>query len=148
MKCSGFGNRKIYCNIDDELYNLIVKAINTGCDTFYTGGMGDFDAKFCVAVRKAKKIYKNIELVCVRPYLTKELQDNKDYYYEWFDCIIIPPELSSIYYKRAITERNKWIVNHSDIVIGYSLLEHGGAITAINYAKKLGKKVYIIDNKL
>ena len=146
MNCCGFGNRKVYRNIDKQLYDLVIQAIQNGCNTFYTGYMGDFDLKFCNAVKEAKKEYKNIELICVRPYLTKELQSNKDYYYDYFDCIIIPPELSNIHYKQAITERNKWIVNHSDIVIGFSVRKYGGAITAISYATKQNKTIYMIDN--
>ena len=55
MNCCGFGNRKVYRNIDKQLYDLVIQAIQNGCDTFYTGYMGDFDLKFCNAVKEAKK---------------------------------------------------------------------------------------------
>ena len=51
MNCCGFGNRKVYRNIDKQLYDLVIQAIQNGCDTFYTGYMGDFDLKFCNAVK-------------------------------------------------------------------------------------------------
>ncbi|MEE3427944.1 MAG: hypothetical protein VZQ55_03080 [Ruminococcus sp.] len=96
---------------------------------------------FSRAVRKAKKTNPNIKLICVKPYMTKELNDNKEYYKSMYDDVIIPTELIGIHYKSAITARNRWIVDNSDIVIVYTIRAYGGAYTAINYAKKKNKLV-------
>lgn len=141
--CSGFGHRYVYQNINDKLEKEILKAIDMGCYIFYTGAMGEFDRLFASIIRKYKKEY-NIKLICVKPYLTKELNENKDYYYTMYDDIIIPDELSDVFYKQAITKRNEWIIDNSDIVIGYAIHDYGGAYQAIKYAKKQNKTIFSI----
>ena len=44
--CCGFGHRTILKNIENSLYAAVLSAAQEGCKTFYTGGMGDFDAQF------------------------------------------------------------------------------------------------------
>lgn len=141
--CSGFGHRDIFQNIDDKIYECVNKAIETGCTLFYTGAMGDFDKLFSSSVRKAKCLHKDIDikLICVKPYLTKELNKEKEYYYSLYDDIIIPTELADIHYKSVITKRNEWIVDNSDIIIAYTVREYGGAFTAIKYAEKKNKLI-------
>lgn len=146
--CRGFGNREVFQNIDNELKECIEIAINMGCTTFYTGGMGDFDLKFASAVKRAKQTFNDIKLICVKPYLTKELNDNKDYYYSLYDDIFIPTELADIYYKAIITRRNKWIVDNSDIIIAYTIRGYGGAYNAIKYAERQNKLIIKISQKL
>lgn len=63
-----------------------------------------------------------------------------------YDDVIIPTELMGIHYKGAIKARNRWIVDNSDIVIGYSIRDYGGAYTALKYAEKLGKKTIYLQN--
>lgn len=109
---------------------------------FYTGAMGDFDEIYSSAVRILKKTYPEIKLVCVRPYLTKEINESVDYLY---DDIIIPTELADIHYKTVITKRNQWIIDKCDIVIGYTIRDYGGAYKAIAYAKKKGKEIILIE---
>lgn len=139
--CSAFGHRTVLGNIDDELYCMVCKIIEMGCNVFYTGHMGDFDRIFTSCVRKAKKNYPNrkIKLICVKPYLTKELNENKQYYYELYDDIIIPEELSGVYYKNAITKRNQWMIDKSDIVLTYTIINGGGAAASKQYALRHNK---------
>lgn len=144
--CSGFGHREVFQNIDNKLDEYICESVKMGCTVFYTGAMGDFDTKFSSAVRRAKRQYKNIDikLICVKPYLTKELNDNKEYYYYMYDDILIPEELAEIHYKSKITKRNEWIIDNSDIVISYITRDYGGAFTAVKYAEKNNKKIFKI----
>ncbi len=53
-----------------------VKAIALGCDTFYTGAMGEFDSLFSSAVRKDKQSCPDLKLICVKPYMNKEINKN------------------------------------------------------------------------
>ena len=112
---------------------------------FYTGAMGEFDEIFSSAVRFLKKTYPEIKLVCVKPYLTKEINESGDYLYSLYDDIIIPTELADIHYKTVITKRNQWIIDKCDVVIGYTIRDYGGAYKAIDYAKKKGKEIIIIE---
>ena len=71
--CSGFGHRRVFENITEQLDKAISYAADQGCKIFYTGAMGEFDSLFSSAVRKAKKLYPDIKLICVKPYMTKDI---------------------------------------------------------------------------
>ena len=98
-----------------------------------------------VSVRKAKKSYPNIKLICVKPYLTKEINENGVYLFTLYDDIIIPTELADVHYKQVITKRNRWIISQSDVVIIYTIRNYGGAYSALNYAKKLKREIVKIQ---
>ena len=103
---------------------------------FYTGAMGEFDSLFASAVRKAKRNYPNIKLICVKPYMTKDINRNGEYLFTLYDDIIIPFELAGIHYKSVINKRNELMIDYCDIIIGYVKRKYGGAYKALMYAKK------------
>ena len=142
--CCGFGHRQVFENISESLDKAVLEAAAQGCVIFYTGAMGQFDSLFASAVRKAKKSYPNIRLICVKPYMTKEINENGDYLYSLYDDIIIPTELADIHPKSAIPKRNRLLVDWSDIVIGYIKRQYGGAYTALRYARSLKKEVIML----
>lgn len=142
--CCAFGHREVYENITEQLDKAVLEAAAQGCVIFYTGAMGRFDSLFASAVRKAKKCYPNIRLICVKPYMTKEINENGNYLYSLYDDIIIPTELADIHPKSAIPKRNRLLVDWSDIVIGYIKRQYGGAYTAIRYARSIKKEVIML----
>ncbi len=135
--CCGFGHRNVFENISSKIDNAIETAITQGCEIFYTGAMGDFDSLFSSAVRSAKKAYPHIKLICVKPYMTQELNENRDYYTAAYDDVIIPAEIVGVHYKAAIKARNRWMIDHSDIMLSYTVRDRGGAYEAKKYAEKL-----------
>ena len=141
MSCCGFGNRQIFEDIRNNVYQTVNEMVERGCRIFYTGAMGDFDRLFVDAVRQAKHNCFDIKLLCVMPYMTNSINKNKDYLYSVYDDIIIPTELMGIHYKSAIKKRNQWIIDQSDTVIIYSLRTFGGAYDAMKYAEKTGKTI-------
>lgn len=143
--CCGFGHGEIFGNITGKIVTAVKKAAEQGCELFYTGAMGEFDEIFSFAVRFLKKTYPGIKLVCVKPYLTKEINESGKYLYSLYDDIIIPTELADIHYNTVITKRNQWIIDKCDVVIGYTIRDYGGAYKAIDYAKKKGKEIIIIE---
>lgn len=142
VACGCFGHRESFKNYEKEmmttLENLILENDNV---VFMTGGMGQIDNLFSSTVRSLKRKYKNLRLLLVVPYLTNDLNKNKDYYVAMYDEIIVPDELIGVHYKTAIKQRNRWIVEHCDVIIDCTYRDFGGAYTAIQYAKKAGKKV-------
>lgn len=142
--CCGFGHRQVFENISESLYNAVLEAAAQGCVKFYTGAMGQFDSLFSSAVRKAKRSYPNIKLICVKPYMTKEINESGDYLYSLYDDIIIPTELADIHPKSAIPKRNRLLVDWSDVVIGYIKRQYGGAYTALKYAHSQEKEIIMI----
>ena len=139
--CCGFGHRNVFENISSKLDNAVEEAITQGCEIFYTGAMGDFDSLFSSAVRSAKKVYPHIKLIGVKPYLTNDINTDKDYYTALYDDIIIPDELAGIHPKAAIKARNRWIIDNSDIVLIYTVRNFGGAYEAKRFAERNGKRL-------
>ena len=145
--CCGFGHRDVLEKIDDAVYAAVLKAAEQGCDIFYTGAMGEFDSLFSSAVRKVKKTYPGVKLICVKPYFTNNLNANGEYYAFLYDDVIIPDKLADVHPKVAIKYRNRWMIDHSDIVLIYTKRTYGGAYEARKYAERIGKEVVYISAK-
>lgn len=131
-------------NLADVLEGLITEE---NISVFMTGGMGDFDNLFASAIRTLKRKYKNIKLFLVKPCFSVKLNINKDYYGYMYDEIIIPDVVSEVHPKSAITKRNKWMIEESDIIVCYVLRDYGGAYSALKYATKLGKKIILVSKE-
>ena len=145
--CCGFGHRNVFDNTNVELDNAINTAIQQGCTVFYTGAMGEFDSLFSTAVRKAKRTYPHIKLICVKPYFTNDINTDRDYYTVMYDDVIIPDELAGVHYKAAIKARNRWMIDNSDIVIAYTIWDYGGTYEAQRYAEKKSKSIITITGR-
>ena len=109
---------------------------------FYCGGYGEFDnlcAKIC---REIKKTYPCCEVVFVTPYITESQQKKIKCFLEekLYDSIIYPT-LENVPMRFAISKRNEWMVNQSDIIIAYVKYTYGGAYKTLLYAHK-HKKPY------
>lgn len=112
--------------------------------TFYSGGMGDFDAQCEAAVRSAKRRHPelSIRLILVLPYMSNRLNTYKTYYEEMYDGIIIPEALLGVHPKAAITMRNRWMVDSSNYVIACVRRDFGGAYETVKYARQTGRTVF------
>lgn len=145
--CCVFGHRKLYLEIESELYTIIKRLINGyGVEIFLTGGMGETDERFSSVVRSLKRIYPNIKLILVIPYFSNVLNSNKEYYDIMYDDILLPDELIGSYYKAAITKRNKWMIENSDYIIDCTYRNFGGAYDAVAYRKSLGEIIVKVKN--
>ena len=142
LNCTFAGHREV---LEPSIHNLLVDALEKIARknneiTFYTGGMGEFDAMCGAAVRQLKRHFpeKKICLYLVCPYMTTSI--NRDAYYlkEQYDDVLIPSELMGCHYKSAITQRNRWLVDHSDTIITYVKRDYGGACTTKKYAERKG----------
>ena len=140
--CCGFGHRESQVNLKNELLLVIKQLILTDkINIFMTGGMGEFDSQFAAAVRSCKVYNKDIKLILVKPYFSNELNVNKEYYEYYYDDVIIPEELAGSHYKSAITKRNRWMIDQSQIILSGVYRDFGGAYESIKYAQKTGKRV-------
>lgn len=143
--CTFAGHREVYkANISERLDNAIEEVLTSGdCFCFLVGGMGDFDSLCAGAVRKAKRKHpeKQITLDLILPYLTQKLNESKDYYEQFYDNVVIPMELADVHYKSAITKRNHWMVEQSNVIIAFVYRDFGGAFTTLKYAKKKGLQI-------
>ncbi len=103
---------------------------------FFVGRNGDFDISVASSIKRAQKSYgiQSSSLILVLPYNVKD----ECFYAEFYDEIYYPLD-NKTHYKKAITKRNKWMVDNSNLLIAYVEEERkGGALTALKYAKKKG----------
>lgn len=132
MKCGFIGHRDSV-GIEREIYVCISELMKKGVNEFYSGGMGNFD-KMCE--RTVKKLNGKIIFV---PYNTKQVKLIDKL---WYDDIVYPFS-NKEYSKYDIPNRNKWLVDNSDVLICH-VYKNGGAKNTLIYAEKKNKKIFYI----
>ncbi len=124
----------------DKLQRWLVETVEAliqrGADTFYLGGYGAFDRLAANVVWSKKRLYPSVQSILVLPYLDRAV-DATDY-----DSMIYPP-LENVPRRYAISKRNEWMVDHSDVVVAYVIHEWGGAATTLRYAKRKHKEIIL-----
>lgn len=138
-RVSFIGHRRVedFYFVENQLDNIIGDLIRTKeYVEFYVGKNGDFDTMVASAIKRCQKKFgiANNSLILVLPYTVADMQYLEDFY----DEIWIPDELHGVHFKNAITKRNEWFVNNSDLLIAYVLRDKGGAANCIRYAEKKG----------
>ena len=147
ITCVFAGHRKIYePNIGEKVKKALEKLMETESRiVFLNGGMGRFDEVCAEVVRKLKEQYpeKDIHLCLVSAHFSNRFNTEKSYYQTFYDEILVPKEVEYTYYKAAITKRNRWMVDHADLMLVYIDHDYGGAYQTYQYAQK--KSVPIIN---
>jgi uncharacterized phage-like protein YoqJ len=116
------------------LQSQVEATITEGANLFYLGGYGGFDRMAASVVWELKKKYPQIQSVLVLPYLDRKIcADN-------YDGTTYPP-LEAVPKRFAITHRNRWMVDQSDVVIAYVLHGWGGAAKTLEYAQRKHKLI-------
>lgn len=110
---------------------------------FYVGGHGGFDSIGAEAVRRlqATHVPKNIRLILVLPYMMNRLNQEKQRYTSAYDEVFVLSEASAVYPKRAITVRNRWMVDQADVIVSCVQRDYGGAYQTLQYAKCSKKRI-------
>ncbi len=137
-----FGHREIsdLRNLDYLLSPVINEILQTNeYVSFLIGRNGEFDEYAASIIKRVEKDSEkdNSEITLVLPYTVAKLE----YYEKYYDSIIIPECLHVVHPKSAITLKNRWMVEQSDLVVFYVEREIGGAYTAMKYSKKLNKRI-------
>ena len=105
---------------------------------FYVGRNGDYDIYAASAVKRAQKAIgsQNSALVLVLPYAVKDVE----YYKDFYDEVILPLGCDT-HFKNAISKRNEWMIENSDLVVAFVQKKYGGAHSALRYAEKQGVEI-------
>ena len=116
---------------------------------FYVGRNGEFDEIAASLVRLVQKANKDkncamTSLTLVLPYPVK----NMEYYEKYYDDIIIYEAEEKPHPKRAITERNRFMIDMADLVIAYVDKQKGGAYEAMRYAQGQLKELVVLKGKV
>lgn len=134
------GNRDCYGVDLKSIKEAILYAINSGVTTFLSGGQGYFDEMCATTVYQLKESYPHIKNILMIPYKSFKVF-NKDI----FDDIVYPFddfETSSLTYRNAIPERNRYMVMQSGTAISY-VYRNGGASKTLDLAR--ANKLEIVD---
>jgi len=138
--CCFFGHRHIY-DKDGSLFELLVKEIERliieDFSEFVFGGYGDFDCLSYKAVNSLKGKYPHIKTVYVQAYY-KHKDENMEFLNKLYDTVVYPA-IGNKPKKFAITYRNQAIIDDSDFCIFYVNWGYGGALQAMQYAKRKKK---------
>lgn len=137
MTVSFCGHKEILHNyIKEQIYVETEKLIISGAKKFLLGGYGSFDYLAAKTLKSLKLQYPHIESVIVLPYI------NKKYAEDLYDYSLYPP-IETVLPRFAITARNKWMVDNSDIVVAY-VYHSGGAEQTLKYAQRKNKTIIIL----
>ena len=131
MRICFFGHRDILvtCELKEELTKILKERVCDDCE-FLFGGYGAFDNLAYTCVSEIDFAYK-IKKTYVTPYITESyLKNNVEYYRYKYDEVIYP-EIENAPYRFAIFARNKWMIDHSDLIICYLDRPYGGAYNSI-----------------
>ena len=139
-----FGHRYIdnVSDVEDKLDPIIENLLKTKeYVEFLIGRNGEFDRIAASTIRKVRKRleHEDCSLILILPYVTAEYEKNEEYFHQYYDDVEICYEASCSHYKTAITVRNKYMVDRSDLVICYANKQSGGAYKAMHYAAKCAK---------
>lgn len=153
---SFFGNRRVsdrelvFNDLLIKLKDIFVLApadIRYDDTLLYCGGYGDFGQIVSDAIDLFRKQNPGFEFrkIFVTPYITPEYKLNK-YMKEFYDEILYPP-LESVPPRLAISRRNRWMIDNSDLVIVYMEDPCGNTRNWIEYAYRRRKPVCFVAEK-
>lgn len=137
MTVSFIGHRDTPQNVKNVLRNLLTDLINNhNVTTFYVGNQGNFDNIVISVLKDLKSIYPNIDYAVIIAYMPKENDKSLN------DLpTIYPYGLEAVPRRYAISARNRWMIEQSDILVSYVTLNAGGAAKFKELAEKKHKIV-------
>ena len=122
MVCTFFGHKDTPKEIEPTLRSTLIDLIeNKNVTVFYVGNNGNFDTMVRRQLEDLSQTYP-IEYHVVLAYLPTE--NNK---YDNLTNTIYPEGLETVPKRFAISRRNKWMIQQSDIVVTYVTRNFGGA---------------------
>ena len=144
MRVTFFGHRQVLEEIEDVLTETIEELIvHQNADVFYVGHQGDFDSSVRQTLKRLQKIYPRISYTVVLAYMPSI---GKPLFEEDVPTLY-PDALEKVPYRFAISYRNQWMIEHSDVVVSYVTHSIGGAAMFTEKAKKKGKRIVRLNVK-
>lgn len=143
---SFFGHRQVenFFDVERRLEDIVRELmLEKEYVEFLVGWNGEFDQIAASTVHRLKRIVggDNSALVLVLPYMTAEFANNQESFEDYYDEIEVSETAASKHFKAAFQERNRDMVDRSDMAICYVTRKSGGAYHSMRYAEKQGKKI-------
>lgn len=138
---AGHGQLSYGEDVYEKLIEVLKRLVtDENVTEFFVGNYGSFDSLCAKAVRHIKEEFPHINLTLVIPYLTKEIENNKDYFNSAFDSILVADMTENTPKAIKILKCNEYMVRKSEFVVAYVKYSFGGAYKAIEFAQRKGKK--------
>ena len=138
MVCCFFGHKEVPSGLDKLLAPTLTELIAEGVDSFLVGNQGGFDSTVLHVLRELKEKYPHISYHVVLAYMPWK----KEEYSLYTPTETLYPEgMESTHPRFAISRRNKWMVQESDVVVTYITHSWGGAAQFAELAERKHKKV-------
>ena len=142
MTCCFFGHKDTPSSVYDKLKEVVEKLIvEDGVTSFLVGNQGHFDSLVLSALRRLKEMYPHINYNVVLAYMPAEKEEWNPYK---FGETMLPEGIESVHTRYAISWRNKWMVNESDVIVAYITHSWGGAAKYVELAQRKGKTIISI----
>ena len=136
MTVTFFGHRDAPKEIEPTLRTTLIDLIeNKNVTVFYVGNNGNFDIMVHRQLEDLSRTYP-ITYNVVLAYLPTTKSEYDDY-----TNTILPEGIETAPKRFAISWRNKWMIEQSDIVVTYVTHTFGGAAQFKEMAKRQGKTV-------
>ena len=136
MTVTFFGHKDTPKEIEPTLRTTLVDLIeNHGATEFYVGNNGNFDTMVRRQLENLSQTYP-ITYNVVLAYLPTKKNEYEDH-----SNTILPEGIETVPKRFAISYRNKWMVEQSDIVVTYVARTYGGAWQFKTMAERQGKMV-------
>ena len=147
---SFFGHRQVdhACEVETMLAETVTELLLTKeYVEFLVGRDGAFDLLVASTVRRCKRTVRsdNSALVLVLPYLTAEYENNVASFHAYYDEVEICTVSENAYFKAAHKERNRSMVDRSDLIVFCVQHTSGGAYQTMRYAEKAGKRYTVLS---
>lgn len=136
MKVTFCGHKKVsdHETVESWLRSVCAELIAKGANEFYLGGYGGFDFMCASVLRELKKEHAQIKLILVLPYLNRGIPA------DGYDETLYPP-LENVPPRFAISRRNEWMVQESDVLVAYVTHGWGGAAKTLEHARRKKKTI-------
>ena len=136
MTVTFFGHKNTPKEIEPTLRTTLINLIeNYNATEFYVGNNGNFDAMVRRQLEDLSQAYP-INYSVVLAYLPCKKNE-----YDNFTNTILPDGIETVPKRFAISWRNKWMIQKSDIVVTYVTHNFGGAWQFMELATRKGKMV-------
>ena len=136
MTVTFFGHKDTPKEIEPTLRATLVDLIeNHGATEFYVGNNGNFDTMVRRQLENLSQTYP-ITYNVVLAYLPTKKNEYEDH-----SNTILPEGIETVPKRFAISYRNKWMVEQSDVVVTYVTHSFGGAAQFKTMAERQGKTV-------
>ena len=145
----GFDEQHIDCiRLKKYLSDEIRRKIADGADTFISGMALGADMWAAEAVLDLKKEFPHIKLIAAIPYPEQSKGWSEKYALRYNailskcdEKVIISPH----YHSSCMHLRNRYMVDHSDVLIAiFDDSKKGGTASTLNYAKKKGMEITVL----